>query len=957
MTFDGISKVDDMTPWKHCNSESDTEAVPDAVVKAGSCITNENDAWCSYYRYPDFQRMWERGELTTENYSEVMNGFCGKRENQNRNYKCANRISNMQAKTYISYWTDLQQAFGSQFNSWKKAQNHWEEFGFNEGRAYLIEGATEPSSCADEGGTCNCMGDITYGVMKNSDDPDIAKNLQRATFAEALQWNSVTIDGRNGADVACNNPTFGDPLPGLQKQCFCEAPARRIPTRIAVENEDKNLTCNGYMIYAQKSAGGQQDLLIEEAVQNYPFHILRPDVASRGFRCNNDDIGLDPVPGQQKACWCDNSKTAWFNVTEVEYYLATFKAQREAYVRQQEMDAMQAQIEQARIQQQIAEQQAQADLQLLYEQQRAADAAAEQALYDEKMALLQRDAEADQRAAAQAQKELDAAQAIELEAQRQRLLAKKNRAKAKAAEAKAAAASQIEAKQLIADALKAKNEAKKQEMQAALDAAKAEKAKADAERKKAKEKAAREAALAAAQIEAIQARDEEIAQAAADAAKAKADALKAKTMAANRAAEASRTQEAVNAAVQAALEEARKLKERQDAAVAAAYEAEKQKRRDEQDRQARAAAELVRQQIEAQKAADAEAEKQRKAAAAAEAAEKQRLKEEEAEQARLAEEARLQEIARLKAEHEAAAAKKAAELAANEEEQRKAEEQLRLANEAKAKAEVENARIEAAKQKLQAEQAASDARRQAAEQAKKEADEKQARAEKRTQQLKRQKAMAIKREQEERAEAERKDREHVAKLKAEKEADIARIAAAAAAHAEALRVANEANKRAMEDAKAARAAQEEKQAKDLAEKLAARRTKFAGQFEHVWIDGDTQISMVQVTLSDGSQIDNLIDAMMWDNMFADCDVVKEGMSRMFLRGGKEVIEDSEIQLIFTTANDRLDELKAVVAEKLPNTKHDLLVTTPATGNVNYIQYVNDQTKTRVEAAAAAEVKA
>jgi uncharacterized protein involved in tolerance to divalent cations len=333
------------------------------------------------------------------------------------------------------------------------------------------------------------------------------------------------------------------------------------------------------------------------------------------------------------------------------------------------------------------------------------------------------------------------------------------------------------------------------------------------------------------------------------------------------------------------------------------------------------------------------------------------LKEEEAEQKRLAEVARVQEVARLKAEHQAAAARKAAELAANEEEQRKAEEQLRLANEAKAAAEAENARIEAARQKLLADQAASDARKQAAAQAKREADEKQARAEKKTQQLRRQKAMSIKKEQEERAEAARLDKVHEAKLESEKQADIARIAAAAAAHAEALRLANEANKRALEDAKAARAAQEEKQAKDLAEKLAARRTKFAGQFEHVWIDGDTQISMVQVTLSDGSQIDNLVDTMMWDNMFADCDIVKEGMSRMFLRGGKEVIEDSEIQLIFTTANDRLEELKGVVAEKLPNTKHDLLVTTPATGNVNYIQYVNDQTKTRAEAAAAADVKA
>jgi hypothetical protein len=164
------------------------------------------------------------------------------------------------------------------------------------------------------------------------------------------------------------------------------------------------------MFYTQKSAGGQGDLNFEDAIQNYPFHILRPEVANKGFNCNNNDIGLDPVPGQQKACWCDSSKTAWVNVTEVEYYLATFKAQREAYVRQQEQDAIQDQIEQARIQQEIAEQQAQADLTLLYEQQRAADAAAEQALYDEKMALLQQDAERDAKEAAAAQAKLDAAQ-------------------------------------------------------------------------------------------------------------------------------------------------------------------------------------------------------------------------------------------------------------------------------------------------------------------------------------------------------------------------------------------------------------------------------------------------------------------------------------------------------------------------------------------------------------------
>ena len=73
--------------------------------------------------------------------------------------------------------------------------------------------------------------------------------------------------------------------------------------------------CDGYMFYTQKNDGGQADLLFEDAIQNYPFHILKPEVASKGFNCNNEFIGLDPVPGKAKTCWCDNQKTSWVNVT------------------------------------------------------------------------------------------------------------------------------------------------------------------------------------------------------------------------------------------------------------------------------------------------------------------------------------------------------------------------------------------------------------------------------------------------------------------------------------------------------------------------------------------------------------------------------------------------------------------------------------------------------------------
>ena len=72
------------------------------------------------------------------------------------------------------------------------------------------------------------------------------------------------------------------------------------------------------------------------------------------------------------------------------------------------------------------------------------------------------------------------------------------------------------------------------------------------------------------------------------------------------------------------------------------------------------------------------------------------------------------------------------------------------------------------------------------------------------------------------------------------------------------------------------------------------------------------------------------------------------MSRSWLRGGKEVIMDGEMQVFFTTADDRLDELLKKIEAKLPNTYLDVLVTTPVTGNIKYIDHVNKQTMTREE---------
>lgn len=56
----------------------------------------------------------------------------------------------------------------------------------------------------------------------------------------------------------------------------------------------------------------------------------------------------------------------------------------------------------------------------------------------------------------------------------------------------------------------------------------------------------------------------------------------------------------------------------------------------------------------------------------------------------------------------------------------------------------------------------------------------------------------------------------------------------------------------------------------------------------------------------------------------------------------------------TTSNERLQEVIKVIAEKTPDPKYDLVVTSPATGNKDYIEWVKSQTITHEAAEKAAQ---
>jgi len=58
-------------------------------------------------------------------------------------------------------------------------------------------------------------------------------------------------------------------------------------------------------------------------------------------------------------------------------------------------------------------------------------------------------------------------------------------------------------------------------------------------------------------------------------------------------------------------------------------------------------------------------------------------------------------------------------------------------------------------------------------------------------------------------------------------------------------------------------------------------------------------------------------------------------------------EDGDFKLIFTTADERVEDLKKIIQEKsFPNDEYfDFVTFKPATGNKNYIAWVRKQTLT------------
>jgi hypothetical protein len=126
--------------------------------------------------------------------------------------------------------------------------------------------------CANEGDVCTFAGttQVRYGANSN--------------YAEKSATGSI----------ACNNATFGDPLPGVAKQCeyrrvagmpaIGPAPLTVLPWNVcAREGSPCNFRGAAMLRYGTEGRYAYRE-------------------ASDGLQCSNDAFGTDPAPGARKQC-------------------------------------------------------------------------------------------------------------------------------------------------------------------------------------------------------------------------------------------------------------------------------------------------------------------------------------------------------------------------------------------------------------------------------------------------------------------------------------------------------------------------------------------------------------------------------------------------------------------------------------------------------------------------------
>lgn len=107
--------------------------------------------------------------------------------------------------------------------------------------------------------------------------------------------------------VQCSSADFdSDPLPGYDKQCYCEVKDKIDAVRCADEGDQ--CFCAGHVFFTKLYANDDKTakVAITDAVE-LGFAVV--DNMNGQVSCSSDSFfGADPFPGQEKQCFCDTKR-------------------------------------------------------------------------------------------------------------------------------------------------------------------------------------------------------------------------------------------------------------------------------------------------------------------------------------------------------------------------------------------------------------------------------------------------------------------------------------------------------------------------------------------------------------------------------------------------------------------------------------------------------------------------
>jgi hypothetical protein len=119
------------------------------------------------------------------------------------------------------------------------------------------------------------------------------------------EWRTLSADSDDWQ--SCSAIEFGsDPLPDVDKQCFCEVAAPYEATRCADEGDD--CLCNGHVYFAPRYKADHTTPAKFFDILSDSFTLVDAN-GTGSVSCTSDSFeGADPIPDFAKQCFCDDRK-------------------------------------------------------------------------------------------------------------------------------------------------------------------------------------------------------------------------------------------------------------------------------------------------------------------------------------------------------------------------------------------------------------------------------------------------------------------------------------------------------------------------------------------------------------------------------------------------------------------------------------------------------------------------